>query len=512
MKILIINLTRMGDLIQTIGLVNASQKRYPDSKIDILVMKGFSPIVKHFSNINEIITLNEEILNNNLANNFWEGFTELITVINKLNSVNYDILYNPIVSHQSSLLTFLINAKEKLGFQITKNREQKMTSDFIAYQLANQHKLGDYSFNLVDIFAGMVNKSWIGKAEVVFREKPVIPESRTIGFHIGASQSNKAWNTKYYYKVITELLKLNKYRIILFGGYKEIDYKPYFDTIKHNMFQNTIGDFKLDALIEVIGKIDLMVTNDTGPMHIAVALGKPIIDISLGPVSKWETSPYNDTSLIIQANLDCHPCDFNYKCPHWNCQQAITPEYVVECILAFVEKKQLPFSPKTKLFKTYFDEFGFQSVKPVHEEKIALKDYIFKIKRYIWSLYFTGKLFSQEITSKDEMIPTSSSLNEIKKFIQDLIDITTIIINNLENIKSNKKTLDKNQLFLLEVKKHKNLLFNKAEQFELIYDWFSFLTYKESEIDEYDLVMIVKKTIPLYETLKKKLTLLKDFS
>ena len=510
MKIIIINLTRMGDLIQTIGLINAINKRYPKATIDILVMKGFSKIVNHMSHINHIYCLDEGILNPNITHNKQIGIDEISSVIDSINKNNYDLLYNPIVSQQSALLAFLVEAKKKLGFLITKKKEQKITSDFISFQLANMHKIGDFSFNLVDIFAGMVSGS-SPPYNISFKNPASLikTEEYTIGFHIGASQSNKAWDIKYYHKVILELLKENKYQIILFGGYKEKDYKSYFDSIKHEKFHNTIGDYNIDELIEAIGKIDLMVTNDTGPMHIAVALDKPIIDISLGPVSKWETGPYNDKSIIIHSKLGCYPCDFNYNCKHWNCHHDITADIVLSAIKLIQQPDiELTSNYNSFLSKTYFDEFGFHSVKPIKDKELSVREVIFTIKRYIWSLYFTGNL-DMEIAKK-----RFRKLNFKGKLalpeLQELIEITSSLLSDLEKISNNKKNIDKNQSILQDVKRNKELLFSKASEFELIYDWFSFATYKESEIEDYELSKIVRKSISIYLVLRTKLMIFQE--
>ena len=607
MRILIINLTRMGDLIQTIGLINKIKITYPAAKIDILVMKAFSPIINHIKHINETICINDEILNNNLVDNIWDGYTEIFETISKLNNYDYDILYNPIISQQSALLTLLINAKKKLGLQTTVSNEQKMTCDYISYLLANQHKVGDFSFNLVDIFAGMVSAPKIRDVELNvdtmcitsaekdsetigasltsvrsgerdkavcisqqdvysnttqanisinhadvavdtmcitlivrdddlsningFIEKlcpppaPPMNEGREngnkiIAFHIGASQSNKAWNIKYYHKVITELLKEKRYIIVLFGGYKEKSFKSYFEDINDKYFINTIGDFSLNEFIAAISKIDLLVTNDTGPMHIAVALGKEIIDISLGPVSKWETGPYSEKATIVQAKLNCHPCGFTYSCPHWNCQHFISPEVIIELIKCKINGTSIKPSEKTKtvrVFETEFDMFGYHSVKPVFREEISYNEFIFAVKRFIWSLYFSNSLsesakYKQRFFDKinaDYIVPHFNFV-ETKSFLSSLIELIMEILENLKNVSPDKKALDRNKRLLLKVKTVKEELFKTASRFELIYDMFWFVIFKESEIEEYDIYKISRATMVLYEKLKIKIKLLKD--
>ena len=556
MKVLVINLTRMGDLIQTIGLINAVHKLLPKARIDVLVMKAFASIVKHFEYVNDVIAFDDSVFNESIADDLWSSFGELYKIIDELNKKEYDILFNPIVSKQSSILAYLIKAKQKLGLQITENKEQKMTCDFTSYMLANQHSLGDFSFNLVDIFAGMIKDVECNKGRELllpeydefrlrvfegdlksvgwFLNKVKLPpnERMIIGFHIGASQSNKAWNMGYYKTVIKELLIDREYIVVLFGGYKEKEFKSFFADVTSDLFFNTIGDFKVNELIAAVSSIDLLVTNDTGPMHIATACGVPVIDISLGPVSKWETGAYNENALIIEARLDCHPCSFNNDCQHWNCHHAIQPEVVVEAVRYkmqalrsqkyenkdglphFVRNDKVSFSyyDKVRFYTCGKDMFGFHSFKPLFKEEITKIEYVFLLKRFVWSLYFVdkwddfGELKEQFMESiKASYDVPNFCFKELQNYLSELNGLILHILSDLEKVKNSEKSLDNNKEILLNVKRNKELLFSKAKEFELIYDWFWFFLFKESEIDDYEIDLIIMQTTRLYIKLKMKL-------
>jgi len=542
MKVLIINLTRMGDLLQTMGLITAVKKRFPTATIDLLVMKAFSPIVQHMNHINTLITFDEEIFGDNIASDVWGSYTALHNIIKTLNENKYDVVLNPVVSKQSAIITYLVNAPQKLGQQITVNREQKMTCDAIAYLLSNQHNLGDYSFNLVDIFASMVKD--VGDehdrpatlpafADFHLTNTPVSDDKITafttqikshnkkiIGFQVGSSESNKSWNIGYFHSVIEQLVKTNQYCIVLFGGYKELEYKSYFSDIQGDCLINTIGDFNLSQLIEAISQIDLLVTNDTGPMHIAAARDIAILDISLGPVSKWETAPYNPKAVILEARLDCHPCSFSHQCPHWNCHRLITPDIVLNLIMQLVGNGPVPLASdpiynNVNIYKTTKDQFGFLTCIPLKNETITDKQLIFHLKRFIWSLFFTGnlnqyeqylKIFLAELHSNNTIPPLN--MEPYIKTLSSYKEQIAHIISDLKKVKQNKNNQSFIKNALLNVKRMKTLLFEEAKGFEYIYDWFWFMLLKESEIEDEDIITIVEKTITLYDILLTKISLL----
>jgi len=560
MKTLIINLTRLGDIIQTIGLISSIKKRFPEATIDFLVMKSFSAIVSNIPNVDNIICFDEDIFSENIANDIWGSYAQLQKIITRLNETKYDVVLNPIVSMQSSILTYLIDAPQKLGQQMTSSKEQKMTCDSICYLLANQHNLGDYSYNLVDIFALMAteiqpltpDQSSQGTMHYAlctdfldfhldthpetdptfnsFIQKLHSKGKKIIGFHIGASQSNKSWDTSYFHAVIERLLTDGNYSIVLFGGYKELDFKSYFDDITSPSFFNMIGAFTLNQLIIAISEIALLVTNDTGPMHIASARQIPVLDISLGPVSKWETGAYNPHAVIIEANLDCHPCSFSYTCPHWNCHRLVTPDAVYTLIKQMMSNRrdgsnaihtEQTLDITSKIFKdvniytTTLDQFGFLSFIPARVEKLSEKQLIFHLKRFIWSLYFTKKL-------KDYTVDFDFFKKNLDQhYIIDQLDLSpytaklatykeklTKMIAELKKIKPNRNNQSFISSTLHTVKSTKDSLFAQAKDFEYIYDWFWFTLLKESQIEDFDVVQIADQTIALYEMLLTKIRVL----
>jgi ADP-heptose:LPS heptosyltransferase len=534
----------MGDLIQTIGLINAVARLFPSAQIDLLVMKSFSNITNHFQHINNVITFDEEIFSENIAEDMWGAYKELFQTIQSLNQSRYDIIFNPIISYQSGLITYLVNAKQKLGMQITENREQKITCGFSSYMLGNQHNLGDYSFNLVDIFTGMVrdvaenvqkelylsdfsefslsitdrDRSDVSGISVQIKSH----SKKVIGFHIGASQSNKAYDTAQYHKVIKHLVAENEFVVVLFGGYKEIEFKPYFADIASDLFYNTIGDFKLNELIAMIcDTVDLFVTNDTGPMHIASACHIPLIDISLGPVSKWETGPYNADAIIVEAKLDCHPCSFDHKCQNWQCQHLISPDTIIDIIKKHFypsdEKVKPPLYDNVRLFRCVKDIFGFQSYLPVYPEALSQKEYLFLIKRFIWSLYFVGKLdahtdYYREFSARDisRYILLKYDFSHDLQLLQHFITMITQIISCLKTIVAHPHDMNKIKTTISEISQNKKILFDAAATYTLIYDWFWFLLFAESKIDDTKVCDISKKTILLYEKLLTKISILKE--
>lgn len=529
MKYLIINLTRLGDIIQSLAMIRGLKEKDTHCQIDFLAMSSFGDILRNISEINEVVLLDDKKLIENVKEDFWEGFNEIYAKVAYLNSKNYDELINPVISQQSSYLSYLIKAKTKRGMLITANREQSIKSKWSSFLLANQHNLGDHAFNLVDIFSGVANIK--NKLEYYYLKSPenvqnqidllfnkeITNNRQIIGFHIGASQSNKSWNVDYFKQVITALLKTHNYEVILFGGYKELDVKVNFEDITDRAFHNWIGFFQLDQLVCAIGKVNLFVTNDTGPMHIAACNKVPIINISLGPVSMWETGPYSENAIIIQANLACHPCNFTHNCTHWNCHKNISPEIVFNTILYhFTQNEAYLPNNEVLYWKSVKDPFSLIHWVPVKKREITQKELFFEFKRAIWG----NTLFGYQKTKNDCLRPYFAFLELYFKIpiydfsiIRDNITNQAYIINKIQKYLveisktslNNKINLDKIKIIWQNVKDLKEQLFKSAKEDSVIYDWFLNLSFQESQLESEDIKMLTLQTADLYQILSLQL-------
>lgn len=539
MRILIINLTRLGDIIQSLGLVKGLKNKYFDAEIDFLAMSSFSGILENFEGIKEVITLNDSKLVDEIEQNFWEAYLEINHKLEYLNQKNYDLLVNPVISIQSSYFAYLINAKEKRGMIFTKDKEQGVYSDWSSYLLANQHHIGEHSINLVNIFAGTANTKFdiedyrlqtkreayesikrIFQKEVYKSEQQSTESFKIIGIHIGASQSNKCWDSTYFKDLIIRLTQNKRLIVLLFGGYKEKDIADFFNDFQNPQFFNWIGRFNLNELIAAISECHLFICNDTGPMHIAASGKIPIINISLGPVSMWETGPYSLNSLVIQANIDCHPCNFNYLCSHHQCHHQIKVDHIISAVNYNFFKQPVESDTSILYWKAISDFDGFIHWVPIEQREISKRELLFECKRVVWA-----SILRRENRSFDEIIEHHMAfLKEYYNigyfdFKEELSELHTYneligrIIKSLKEIldlsQYQKNSLDKIKFIWSDVKKNKSKLFNKAQQYSVFYDWFLFISFSESSSDEGDLFSLCQQSINQFKRIQDHLSLLR---
>ena len=160
--------------------------------------------------------------------------------------------------------------------------------------------------------------------------------SKTLGINPGASYgSAKRWYPNQFAKIAIELS--DKFDIIIFGGIDEQDFAKEIEKIliKKDIknYRNLAGKTSITELINYISNLDIFITGDSGPMHLAASLNIPTIAI-FGPTNDVETSQWmNPKSIVVKKNLDCQPC-MQRTCPlkHHNCMKLIEAPEVIDSI------------------------------------------------------------------------------------------------------------------------------------------------------------------------------------
>ena len=231
---------------------------------------------------------------------------------------NFDTFFSLRSSIRSKFLKFLISAKKKYQFDKNKyqNRHQvEKYNDFINDSLSIDSAAGE-----LQIYGYNIAKS----------------KKKILGINPGASYgSAKRWYPQEFAKVARELS--GEYDVIIFGGPGETDIagdieQALIDSGVTN-YKNLAGNTTITELINKIASLDLFITGDSGPMHVAAAFQVPTVAI-FGPTKDDETSQWmNEKSIIVKKNLDCQPC-MKRTCPlkHHNCMKLITSVEVLDAV------------------------------------------------------------------------------------------------------------------------------------------------------------------------------------
>ena len=166
-----------------------------------------------------------------------------------------------------------------------------------------------------------------------------LPATKWIAINPGAAYgSAKRWIPERFAKVADQLVSSYGVRIVLTGGPAEQEIGA--DIVKAMAQEpvNLIGQTSVREMMAVLERCDLMITNDSGPMHVAAALGVPIVAI-FGPTDHTTTSPRTDKCRILRHEVECSPCMLR-QCPiDHRCMEGVTAEQVIDAAAALLEQR-----------------------------------------------------------------------------------------------------------------------------------------------------------------------------
>ncbi len=241
--------------------------------------------------------------------------------------------------------------------------------------------------------------------------------SGKIGLFVGASEYTKCPDARFWGILAQYLVKQGLYPVFL-GGPDDIELANEAVNIAClGKEKNFAGRFSLFELATFLQTLDLLVTPDTGPMHLANWVKTPIIDLSMGNVNPWETAALSPGQIVIAPSISCIGC---WHCDgrRFICREAFTPEKIAKLILSIIERKDLKQSAYKGLtvYKTDRDERGLFFLNTLLEEKCVTQRFILGSFWKEWFISMLGGTVDRFPRALEALFQTSPILGlRIKK-------------------------------------------------------------------------------------------------
>jgi len=330
MKILIFEVNWLGDVLFSTPAIKAIRKKYPDSYIAVLVAPRCRQILEYNPFINEIIICDEDGKHRTLAGK--------LGLINQLHRRHFDKAFIFHRSFTRALLIYLAGIPQRIGYS-TKRRGFLLTEK-IAVPGEKLHKV-EYLLNMVrsagiDTEAGSCefyisdqNRAWVSQA---LDKQGIDKNDFIVILNPGGNWGPKRWVLERFAEVGDRLVEQYKARIIITGGLKDEQRAKQIAALMKHQPISFCGMTDLNKLGALLDRADLVISADSGPMHIAVARGTKVIGL-FGPTSPRITGPYGrGNHAVLWKDIGCRvPC-YDTSCTDNRCMKAITAEDVLEAV------------------------------------------------------------------------------------------------------------------------------------------------------------------------------------
>lgn len=324
-KILIIRLSSIGDIILTTELIRLIRKRFPDATIDFLIQKEYKELLRFNSRINNIIEYDKKLsLNeiNDARNEYLKG-------------EKYDLVVD---LHNNVRTRHWRRGIYKNLVKVRKYRLEKLALVHINNSFNSMPHVTDRYYNVVSQLG--IEKDnrglevWL-EDENAYKAVENSTANKVIGIAPGAKHFTKMYPKEKIILLFEKLMVIYpNYKFKIFGIDEDKPLAEKFIKLNKTAVSDFCGELTLLETAKELDSCDVLISNDSGLMHLAAARKVPSLAIFGSTVPQFGFTPYGNRSEIVEIDLDCRPCTHigRDKCPkgHFNCMNLIENDIILE--------------------------------------------------------------------------------------------------------------------------------------------------------------------------------------
>ena len=334
-SILIIKLSAIGDVVHTLPFLEVIRENFPNARIDWVVEEASSQIIEGHRAIDHDIVSHrtswqKQLFRGRESSAALMGIREFL---GELRAETYDLVIDLQGLFKSAVLLGLSRGRRKIGPSWGKEGSRLFLTERPFFVEADLHAVEKYL--KAAEFLECERTSWKGDIPIREADKrtiaKILHDNEVEGKVLVAINPMAKWTTK--------LWELEKFAALADRLQKELSCKVVFTGSRQDREEvnksiqrmdenplNLTGQTHLKELAYLYSRCQLLVSTDTGPMHIAAAMGCPVVAL-FGPTAPWRTGPYGPGHAVIRQEMACSPC-LKKKCEHLGCMRDITVDRV----------------------------------------------------------------------------------------------------------------------------------------------------------------------------------------
>ncbi len=311
-RILVIKFWGIGNLVQSSPTLRSLRKKFPDAEIIFLTLDQNKGIYEGSDLYNKTIYLR--------LTTIWDFTRELFKLFFFLRSFNFDLIVNlEPLAYFGELISFYIGVGDRVGFSVP-GRKSLFTK---TVEFREDEHIARTFYRTLQVFGNYeeptdeellpepipIRETERKAAEELLKSHNIGEDEFIVGVNVNASDVAIArrWPLEYFAELVDLAIQKMNAKIILFGGPEDVPYVGRAVAMMREHPANFAGYTTLREAIAVMEKLDLFITNDSGPLHLAYAVGTPTISL-YGPESPKRYGPLGSGHITLFKGLDCSPC------------------------------------------------------------------------------------------------------------------------------------------------------------------------------------------------------------
>lgn len=325
MNILIVKLSAIGDVIHTLPALNALRRHYPEAHITWLVEEAAADLVRGHRALDRVlVSRRKHWLRELKGPGRTQSLAEMRDFIRALRDTRYDLIIDFQALLKSSVLIALARGRRKVGFGPGLEHQEHsyvFLNERIPAVAMEIHALdrGLMLLEAIGIPRGKITYDLpVGEKENravdALLERCGIDAARPlVAVNPVAKWETKLWPPAGFARLADQLIDRCGVQVVFTGSAR--DHATIADILLRMQLPavNLAGKTSLKTLAALYQRCRLLISTDTGPMHLGCAAGIPVVAL-FGPTAPWRTGPYGKAHQVIRAGVSCSPC-FKRICP-----------------------------------------------------------------------------------------------------------------------------------------------------------------------------------------------------
>jgi ADP-heptose:LPS heptosyltransferase len=316
-RVLLLRLERIGDLLMVLEAINDARAAWPEAEIDLAVGSWNAGLASLIPGVNRVLVADVPWLAREGSGFSWRALIRTAWAWR-----NYDLVVNFEPDIRSNFLAWLTGAPRRFGYWTGGGGAFLTRSD--AYEPAS-HVVA----NARSLVARAASTNFTRRRGDAETQTARTPEPRLkvpadaqaradsilsahpgpwIGVHASGGRESKQWHLDRFAEVARTLARERDATIVLTGSPAD---RPFVDAVKRGLGKARVidaaGDLDLVVLAALLAKLAVFVTGDTGPMHLAAAVGTPVVAL-FGPADPRRYGPLVEQRRVVRVDLPCSPC------------------------------------------------------------------------------------------------------------------------------------------------------------------------------------------------------------
>lgn len=358
LEILVIKMSALGDVIQALPVIPALKKRFPGSRIHWLVEEAAEPVVRCHPGVDRVLVSRRWAWPRELRRPKSRpvALSQIRSLVAELRKP-YDLAIDLQGLLKSGIWMGLARARRKVGFRWGRERLNRLfLNETVGWINPELHAVERYLQVAAWLGCSKVGEPDFGlsapqeaKARLrsLLASKGFDPDLPWAVLVPSARWPSKRWSQAGFARVGDRLAWGLGLQVALVGVERD---RFLLEGIKGKMSHralNLAGDTDIPSLMAMLEMAKVVVSTDSGPMHMAVALGRPVVAL-FGPTAPWRTGPYGTRNRVVRVELSCSPC-FRRTCAARSCMESIEPEDVFQQARLLVETRGIRESQDKQL-------------------------------------------------------------------------------------------------------------------------------------------------------------------